>query len=48
MASSSNLKYFRKGENLTKDYNIQKMIGNQNYADYVFDKTSSKFQGIIY
>ena len=37
-----NLKYFRKGEKLTKDYIIQKMIGNEKYGDYVPDRVSPR------
>ena len=37
-----NFKYFRKGEKLTKDYIIQKMIGNQKYDDYIPDRVSPR------
>ena len=39
-SSGFNLKYFKKGEKLTKKYIIQKMMGNEKYGDYVPDRTS--------
>ena len=39
-SSGFNLKYFKKGERLTKNYIIQKMMGNAKYGEYVPDRTS--------
>ena len=38
--SGFGLKYFKKGEKLTKKYIIEKMMGNPNYGNYVPDRIS--------
>jgi len=41
-SSGFNLKYFKHGNTLTKDYIIHQMIGNAEYGNYVPDKSSPK------